>query len=346
VTVRVVHRPARTTRPRVQEEPRSIEAPPTLPDGKSGNALISIMPVVGIMGSVTMMTLLRTTGNFAVIGALLLVVVVIGSVVLLLSQRGRAARTRRQHRERYLDYLEELRERLGRDERATRGRARVLNPAPPALYDVVRDPARLWERRRADPDFLSVRVGSGEVPGRPMVVQEQGTVLAPTDPFMLAEAHALVRRFATVPEMPLTVPLDRVANVSVVGERDGVLRVARSLLVHAAVLHAPDDLAIAVAGAPEAEWGWAKWLPHVLDPDHHDGSVPARLLAPNPSALVQLLADDLRERAAYAAEIRRRLSMDRATFAMMRRLLVVHDTYGEVARDGWRGPRGGCSSPS
>ncbi|HEY7486525.1 MAG TPA: type VII secretion protein EccCa [Streptosporangiaceae bacterium] len=334
MSTRLVHRPARTTRPQSQDEPRRIEAPPTLPDGKMGNSMHALLPVAGVMGSVMMMTLLRT-GAFAAIGALLLVVVIAGSAALLLSQRGQAGRKRRQHRERYLDYLEDLRESLASEERANRARAQLLDPAPQALYDIVRDPARLWERRRTQPDFLRVRVGNGEVPGRPMVIQEQGSVLTPTDPFMLNEARALVDRFGTIPQMPVTVPIDRVGNVSVVGDREGVLAAVRALLVQTAVLHAPDDVAIGVAYGSDvsAAWGWVKWLPHVLDPDQRDGPVSARRLAPDPRSLAAVLADELRERAAFVAEVRRGLGSGREALALVRRLLLVHDTYGEVAQD-------------
>jgi S-DNA-T family DNA segregation ATPase FtsK/SpoIIIE len=334
LTTRLIHRPARTTRPQSPDDPRHIEAPPTLPEGKMGSSMMALLPVAGVMGSVMMMTLLRT-GAFAAIGALLLVVVIVGSAALLLSQRGQAGRKRRQHRERYLDYLEDLREDLAAEERANRLRAQQLDPPPQALYDIVRDPARLWERRRSQPDFLRVRVGNGEVPGRPMLIQEQGSVLTPTDPFMLNEARALVDRFGTIPQMPVTVPLDRVGNVSVVGDRAGVLAAVRALLVQTAVLHAPDDVAIAAAyghGAA-ADWEWVKWLPHVLDAERRDGPVSARRLAPDPHGLALVLADDLKERAGYVAEVRRSLGTSREALSLVRRLIAVHDTYGEVAQD-------------
>ena len=53
--------------------------------------------------------------------------------------------------------------------------------------------------------------------------------------------------------------------VGVVGERDGALAVARSLLSQAAVHCGPADLTIGVfcdQGRDEA-WSWAAWLPHV-----------------------------------------------------------------------------------
>lgn len=334
MTIRLMHRPARTTRHLVGTEPRTVEAPPNLPEGKAGGVAHSLLPVAGVMSSVVMMTVLRS-GQYAAIGACVLVVTVLGSVGLLLSQRGKAQRTRRAQRERYLEYLEQLREELAADEQARREAARVLQPPPEALYDIVRDPSRLWERRRADADFLQVRVGTGEMPVRTLTLAQPGSsVLTPPDPFMLNEAKALLHRFATAGDLPLPVPLDRVGNVSVVGDREDVLRVARALLSHAAVFHAPDDAAVALACPAQQldDWAWLKWLPHVLDPEQHDGPVNARRIAPDLRQLAALLGDDLRQRASYAAEVRRGLT-DQDALALAPRLLVVSDGYGDMAQE-------------
>ncbi|MEV0225232.1 type VII secretion protein EccCa [Streptomyces sp. NPDC050704] len=332
MTQQLIHRPARSTRPLAAAEPRTIEAPPNLPEGKIGSAATSLLPMAGVMGSVVMMTVIRNS-QFAVIGAVVLVFALLGAVALFLSQRGKAQRTRRTQRERYLEYLEELREEFGAGERERRRRARLLSPPPEALYDLVRDPARLWERRRPDADFLRVRVGVGDVPVQELVIEQNtGGVLTPPDPFMLNEARALQRRFTTATDSPLTVPLDRAGNVSVVGDREGVLRVARALLVQAAVTHAPDDVAVALAVPGERldEWAWAKWLPHVLDPAEQDGPVAARRIAPSLPQLGRLLRQDLRRRASYTAEVRRGLA-GRDALRMTDRLLVVSDEYGGTA---------------
>ncbi|GGN96063.1 type VII secretion protein EccC [Streptomyces albiflavescens] len=335
MTQHLIHRPARSTRPLGPAEPRTIEPPPNLPEGKIGNAATALLPMAGVMGSVVMMTVIRNS-QFAALGAIVLVFALLGAVALFLSQRGKAQRTRRTQRERYLEYLEELREELGTGERERRRQAQLLNPPPEALYDLVRDPARLWERRRQDADFLRVRVGTGDVPVQELVVGQNsaGGVLTPPDPFMLNEALALQNRFTTATDFPLTVPLDRAGNVSIVGDREGVLRVARALLIQTAVTHAPDDVALALGAPGEqlAQWEWAKWLPHVLDPIDHDGPVAARRIAPSLAQLATLCRDDLRQRASYAAEVRRGLS-DRGALRMTARLLVVNDAYGETAAE-------------
>jgi DNA segregation ATPase FtsK/SpoIIIE, S-DNA-T family len=330
---RLVHRPARVVRPATEAGPRTIEAPPTLPEGRSGNPLQALLPVAGATSSLGMMLVFRNPAMLAV-GALIMVVAIFGGLAMLLSQSGQAARQRRQQRERYLDYLEELRQELAGDEQRARAEALALDPPPAALVDVVRDPARRWERRRADTDFLRLRAGMGQVPARPVVLQDDGTSLRPTDRFMRAEARAVERRFATVPQMPLLVALDRAGNVSVVGDRAAVLELARSLLVQLAALHAPDDVAVAVACPPDRldDWAWAKWLPHLLDPERRDGPTEARRIAPGLDQLAGALAADLGARATYAAEARRGIDAGRA-LTLAPRLLVVHDAGGDVAKD-------------
>ncbi|EGX55474.1 Ftsk/SpoIIIE family protein [Streptomyces zinciresistens K42] len=334
MTRQIIHRPARSTRPLAAPEPRTVEAPPNLPEGRIGNAATALLPVAGVLSSVVLMTVVRNS-RFAAVGAIVLVVALFGAVALFLSQRGKAQRTRRTQRERYLEYLEELREELGAAERERRERSRLLDPPPEALYDLVRDPARLWERRRADADFLRVRAGTGDVPAQGLAVdQNTGGVLTPPDPFMLNEARALQHRFGTTTEFPLTVPLDRAGNVSIVGDREGVLRVARALLVQAAVAHAPDDVALALASADEAAWAWAKWLPHILDTRTYDGPVATRRIAPRLAELARLCTPDLRQRASNAAEVRRGLSGRGAdALRLTSRMLVISDTHGGNAAE-------------
>ncbi|MFI7337191.1 type VII secretion protein EccCa [Streptomyces sp. NPDC050085] len=333
MTQHLVHRPARSARPLAAAEARAIEPPPNLPEGKIGNAATALLPMAGVMSSVVMMTIIRNS-QFAALGAIVLVAALFGAVALFLSQRGKATRTRRVQRERYLEYLEELREELSTAERQRRDAARLLNPPPAALYDLVRDPARLWERRRLDADFLQVRAGAGDVAVQELTVTQNSTggVLTPPDPFMLNEARALQQRFTTAADFPLTVPLDRAGNVSIIGAREDVLRVARALLTQAVVMHAPDDAGLAVASGDEAQWAWAKWLPHTLDPHTFDGPLPARRIAPTLAGLARRCAVDLGQRAGYAAEVRRGLAA-RDALNMAARLLVVSDTHGQVAAE-------------
>ena len=164
MTLRLVHRPTRITRPIRPDTAETIAAPPTITDGHvSGMPIQSFLPVIGALSSVIMIVVLRNNNPvFLVVGGVLLVVALIGGLAMALSHRGSAARTRRTQREHYLDFLEKLRARMRAKGRAVRAAAALLDPEPPALLGLVRDPARLWERRRHHADFCKVRVGVGD----------------------------------------------------------------------------------------------------------------------------------------------------------------------------------------
>nr|WP_272954997.1 type VII secretion protein EccCa [Kribbella shirazensis] len=293
-----------------------------------------MLPMVGSLGSVAMMTMGRS-GPMVMVGVGLLALTLVGSLGAMLASRGKGGKDRKLQRTRYLDYLERMRDAFSAEERKARAQALELNPPPDALLDCVADVSRLWERRRTDSDFLQSRCGSGRVPVVPAVVGHGGSAMEPPDQFMTAEANALVRRFTLMPDMPLTVPLDHVGNVSIVGDREGVLRVARSLLVQTAVFHAPEDVAMAACfpQAALADWHWMSWLPHVEDPDRREGPVPFRRIAATPQDLTRLLADDLGARVRWATESRRGAVALEDRRRLTRRLLVVHDTYGDVAAE-------------
>ncbi|MBN1172975.1 MAG: type VII secretion protein EccC, partial [Micromonosporaceae bacterium] len=333
MTTRLIHRPARAMCPSPPAGPVTVEPPPLLPEGKAISGIQSLIPMAGAGAAMSMMMFLRGSG-FAALGAVIIVVSLTAAGVFYLSQRGRATRQRRSHRERYLDHLERVRERLRGEEQELRGQAHRLDPPVTGLLDIVRDPARRWERRRLDSDFLRVRVGVGELPARELQLSDQGTLTNPTDPFMRQEAQALVRRFELVPGLPLCLPLDQAGSVSVIGERAEVLRIARAIIAQIAALHAPDDVTIAVVARPgmAADWTWARWLPHLLPPGQIGPAGPTPLLVECPADLCAMLSDDLDRRAAEAASCLRRPS-DHPAARVRARLVVIDDAYRTVARE-------------
>ncbi len=333
MTTRLVHRPARSTAPVLAEDPVLMSPPPTLPDGRTGSGMQSLIPLAGAGAAMSMMMFLRGSG-FAALGAVILVVSLGAAGVLYVTQRGQAGRKRRSQRELYVTYLEELRDDLRERERAFRGRSVRVDPPVAHLLGILTDPARLWERRRGDPDFLRLRVGTGALPVREITMREEGTVVSPTDPFMRSEARALIRRFGRIPGLPLRIGLDRAGEVSVIAaERSDALRVARALIAQLAVLHAPDDVRLAVIAPPEAEpdWAWTRWLPHLLDREQIGPAGPVPRLCPDEATLLAVLADDLAERARHAATAQRHGGGAKEARTRSR-LVVVDDAHGRVAR--------------
>ncbi len=118
----------------------------------------------------------------------------------------------------------------------------------------------LWERRPADRDFLALRVGMADLPARLRFEgANQDDSESPPGPLdEICEEHA------TDPLVPVVVPLGD-GVLGIVGPRQDGESIGRSMVIAAACLHSPRDLAI-VALLPtgsEASWNFLGWLPHL-----------------------------------------------------------------------------------
>ena len=164
---------------------------------------------------------------------------------------------RRTYKKRLAEYQEEsaaigqrITEALRHEERVRRD----LSADPALVRTIATLPTgELWERRPDDPDHLHVRVGLADQRGQ-VVVAGSAEGLPP-----------LVAR-----SVPVTVPLQGRAVVGVAGGRADVLALARSMVLQAATLQSPNDLAIVVVAddGDAADWDWAKWLPHTVPHNH------------------------------------------------------------------------------
>ncbi|HLR96393.1 MAG TPA: FtsK/SpoIIIE domain-containing protein [Jiangellaceae bacterium] len=119
--------------------------------------------------------------------------------------------------------------------------------------------ARLWERRRDDPDHLLLRVGLADQPSE--VVLE--------DPEAL-EHRRLVTWDAL--DVPATIPLAERGVIGISGADDFPQRTSAWMLSQLAVLQSPRDVQFVILTQPSAEayWSWARWLPHIRPTNGQD----------------------------------------------------------------------------
>ncbi|MGL5852017.1 MAG: FtsK/SpoIIIE domain-containing protein, partial [Phycicoccus sp.] len=326
MSVRLVHRSARSTASPPGPTAHDLERPPPMPEGRGGlQGMLTLVPLLGAGASMTVMMLFRGS-SLAAVGALMMVVTLVASGAMVVSQRGKATRARIRKRETYLGYLERTRAGLRDGEGHVVTSARTADPHPRLLLPLAREGTRLWERRRGDGDFLQTRLGTGTVRVRDFVRQGESDPLAESDEFMHRELELLEQRFSTLDELPVRVPLDAVGVVSVVGDPEFRHRVARILVAQAASFVSPEDLHLAAAVAPDrrAAWSWLAWLPHLADQRQTTPLGPVRRLAPDVVALDRMLREELRRRLGRAAEAQRNhLSGERAGRGA--RLVVVLD---------------------
>lgn len=251
----LVHRPARRTVPVVPGLPTTLSAPPQMPSAQSGGLPIQTMlPVLGAVSSMVMMTLARGSNPiFLVVGALVFVIAVVSGVAMAFTQRAKATRARQLSRDRYLDYLESLRVQLRDAAVEVQAAAAASDPAPELLPQIAADPSRVWERRPSDADFLRVRIGMGNLAWFNLTTPADENPIQPLDPLMLDEAVRASRTGSIVENMPMWVELGYGGDVAIIGAATQTMNVARALIAQLACLHSPDDVRIAVVCPPASE---------------------------------------------------------------------------------------------
>jgi S-DNA-T family DNA segregation ATPase FtsK/SpoIIIE len=118
----------------------------------------------------------------------------------------------------------------------------------------------VWERRPTDPDFMCLRVGVADLPARSSISMGDGG-----DEELRGWAEQELESRQTVHSVPLTINFLKAGVVGLAGPRAVTSGVARALLLQAASLHSPGDIAIAAALGERAvdDWSWLKWLPHL-----------------------------------------------------------------------------------
>ncbi|MEP6695556.1 MAG: FtsK/SpoIIIE domain-containing protein [Pseudonocardiales bacterium] len=131
-------------------------------------------------------------------------------------------------------------------------------PDAAALLRTALGPGRrLWERRPDDPDALSLRLGTSDLPAQ---------LTVRTGPVGTASGDEHTR--PVVVAVPVTLPLREVGVLGLAGPRPAVAGLARHAVAHLAALHSPRDLELVILCSPAdraaGDWRWARWLPHLL----------------------------------------------------------------------------------
>lgn len=275
------NRPPRVA-PEARPAPLALPAPPTRPAKNKFPLATAILPL--ILGVVMVKV---NHQIYYLLICLLSPLMAVGSAV---SDRRSGRHQYRKDRRRFDETIREAEaQTIARAAAVTQQRRRAL-PSPAHLVErAMQRTPDLWERRPADPDFLTVRVGLADQPSwLEFAPEADGTPEPPPgddpdDPTRRVER--LRERYRRELDVPVAVPLaEHVLGIAgSVEERE---RLARAVLVQAAVEQSPRDLAI-VALVPEDRrdaWRWLQWLPHVAVLDN------ARTIGADPESVRGLLA--------------------------------------------------------
>ena len=222
----------------------TLPTPPAPVERRPLPVLMAVLPL--IMG-VAMAFFLRQVYLLAMAG--LSPVLLVGSA---LSERKHGKRSAAARQDEYAQRKARIRRDIAGAIDAERTARRRQCPDPAAVLSIAAGPrSPLWERRRTDPDYLLLRVGTADLPS--------GVEL--TDPEKDEHRRTVI---PLVHEVPLAIPLPERKVIGLAGPGEYARGAGRWLVAQAAALHSPNDLRIYVLtdGTGKTSWDWVRWLPH------------------------------------------------------------------------------------
>jgi S-DNA-T family DNA segregation ATPase FtsK/SpoIIIE len=220
---------------------------PTPPAEADRRPIPLLMAVVPLLMGVGMAYFLHQIYLLAMAG--LTPVMLLGSY---LSERKQGRKSHGQRLAEYREHKARIEQDAAEALEAERIARRDECPDPAAVLSIASGPRRrLWERRRSNPDYLLLRVGTADLP----------SAVELTDPEQDEHRRQV---FWQIPDAPVTVPLAQRGVLGVAGPGDTSRAVGRWLVAQLAALHSPNDLQICLLtdSSGRMSWDWTRWLPH------------------------------------------------------------------------------------
>jgi len=181
----------------------------------------------------------------------------VAALALWIEQKWRFKREKQEEENRFAQEVEKLQEDLEGSYKYERVRLHDQAPDPASVMRRVHLPStELWQRRFSSYDFLSLHIGYGNYQWIPE-----------------SEDHSSVEQEKEVKKLldnsklrgaPILADISDAGVIGIVGNREGALALARSLVMQSVTHCGPADLTLGVFfdRGKEDEWSWTSWLPH------------------------------------------------------------------------------------
>ncbi len=170
----------------------------------------------------------------------------------------------------YLAYLAQTRDRIKKE---SSYQAEILQEnhitIDQAVNRINRLERTLWERLQEHNDFLTVRLGKGNLslkanikyPDRKFSMYEDN---------LLEELYCLAEEPKTIENVPISYSFCENNVTGIIGKRSEVLRFANGIITQIAALHSYTQvkMVFVISEQERKQWEFTKWLPHVWSKDN------------------------------------------------------------------------------
>ncbi len=263
--------------------PTPLSIPP--PEGKPWWIVVVGVVVIGLLGGMVAMVFASGSHVFGGVGAIFPIFMVGGMMMMMFRGVGGGQQQMSRPkldamRAQFMLMLDMLRETAHESADSMDANYRWFHPAPTTLAAAVGSP-RMWERKPdgKDLNFGVARVGVGMT--RPEVTWGEPQNM-PTDIELEPVTGKALQEFgryqSVVYNLPKMISLLVEPWYALIGEREQVLGLMRSIICQLTFSHGPDHVQMIVVSSDLDEWEWVKWLPHFGDPRRQDAAGNARMV--------------------------------------------------------------------
>ena len=255
----------------LETEEIEIESPPQPQNGRRQPLIFTVGPALTmplpILASVFFTAQQGTNFMFGMIASVLASAVVATGWALanVLYEKKRVKKEEEHRQSSYRQYIDDNEKLLQSHHRKN---AAIINGQFLSLKEILSilayNKSVIWNRNVNQPDFLSVRLGTG-------YTHFQCDIKIPKRRFSLVsdllqeEPHKLREQYKLIPNCASLLKLDESKIIGVVGNRQSVRTIAQIIALQTAALHCYTDVKMAFVLSPGEErfYEWANPLPHV-----------------------------------------------------------------------------------
>lgn len=181
----------------------------------------------------------------------------VAAFVMWIEQKWRFKRDKREEENRFEKEIDETKQKFEDIYNYERLRLQELAPDPASVARRIKLPSvEVWQRRFTAADFMTLHVGYGNYAWIPK--NDLSTTQEPEK-----EVKDLLDS-SQLRGVPMIADLTDAGVIGIVGDREGALALARSLVMQSVTHCGPADLTLGVFfdRGKEDEWSWTSWLPH------------------------------------------------------------------------------------
>ncbi|MEH7009621.1 type VII secretion protein EssC [Neobacillus niacini] len=291
------------------------------------------------MGIFTLQNVMRSDGDIMmamptlVMSFSMLVGTILWPILTKRYEKKRRTQQEKLRQERYSQYLEEMAEVFKQE---CQHQSEILHENHVPLEDcVARIQSRqrnLWERTIGQNDFLTVRLGLGNLPLNAELKYPERRFAVEKDPLQ-DKLYQLVETPQILHNVPITLSFTEEPISGVIGNRARVTEFVKGLIFQIVSLHSYDELKLVfIYDEDEQEqWSFVKWLPHVWDDTKH-----VRFLATNANEIKELSAyfeKEINQRKELADEELKGLTQRFVIFSMNKELEAKAEMFNLILKE-------------